>query len=138
MKVFWPLTLVLLLATGCSSMSSYLETGVNISNYKHLYVEHKLADARGVDTLIAQDFRNRGYDISYGPLTLMPRQTDAIISYDDRWDWDFTYYLLQLTVTIRDARTGRTVANVKDIRPSISGKTPVQMIHESVSKILKR
>ena len=44
-----------------------------------------------------------GFTATAGPeLPQSSYQADSIITYADRWMWDITLYLLELTVTLRD------------------------------------
>ena len=62
---------------------------------------------------------------------------DAFVTYHDRWMWDITMYLLELTVTLHDPRTNVGVASGNSFHTSLTRKTPQEMVDEVVDNILK-
>ena len=130
------LTLVLaLLLTACSTLSISRAPATNLGSLKCIYVEHRLADGRGLDELMAWELKKLGYEAASGPLTLMPVHVDAIISYEDRWTFDFTTYLIGFEVTVRDARTDQVLASGRYFHPSFSGNDPTKVIHEILAPL---
>ena len=116
------------LLAGCSSTASWMAAGVDLSAYRHVWVEHQLADGDGVDENIARQLRGLGYDATAGPKTLMPDSAEIILSYDAQWTFDFTRYLIRINMTIRTARTDKLLAKATNYRPSITSRTPDAMI----------
>lgn len=125
------------LLAGCANVDTRIASDAHLDKVRHIWVEHRLADGRNLDDLIARELRNLGYDASAGPLTLAPRDADAIVTYDDQWTFDFTTYLIKLDVRIRDARTAKPLAAAELFRPSITGDRPSDMIHKVLGKMLK-
>ncbi len=123
------LLLVSILVTACSSVSTQRNPKADLSRFKRFYVEHRLNDDHHIDELIVAELRSLGREASAGPLTMMPRDTDAIVSYADTWAWDFKSYLYQLDIGIRDARKERGLATGSFRQPSMITKTPAQVIH---------
>jgi lysyl-tRNA synthetase class I len=127
------LTLVMfsaLVLAGCSSIET--RKVVDLSRFKHIYVEHRLTDDRRLDEMIVQELLRLGYDASRGPLTMMPDNADAVLSYEDRWEWDFKTYLIELTVNVRTARTTKKLADGHFYQPTPNSKPPAEV----VSKVL--
>ncbi len=119
-------------------MSTHVEPKVDLKQYKHLYVEHRLADGRGLDALMAKELQSLGYDAAYGPVTLMPKESQIIISYEDRWTWDFTSYMIELDVTLRDARSGKYLGYGRYSNPTFRGNSSDDMIHKVLVPLFKR
>ena len=71
----------------------------------------------------------QGREAGSGPLTMKPDHVDAIVTYDDRWQWDFWNYMIELNVEIIDARTDKTLAKCRYYQPSISTKGPADVAH---------
>ncbi len=67
MKKKFLLIACMLLLTACSNLSIQRDAGANVSRFKKIYVEHRLADGRGIDQLIVQELQRLGYDASSGP-----------------------------------------------------------------------
>jgi hypothetical protein len=135
MKPFFLPFACLLLLTACSSLSIQKQAGTNLAHFKKIYIEHRLADGRGVDQFIARELQRLGYDASSGPLTMAPEGVEVVVTYDDEWNYDFTLYMIDLDVQVRDGRTGQVLANASYHHPSMSGKSPAEMVQAVIDPI---
>ena len=127
-----------LLMAGCTQMTTRKVPNQAIWNSKHIFVEKRLSDNYGVAEAIARELRAMGYDSSSGPLTMMPQGTELIVSYDDMWTWDFSIYLIEFDVQVRNARNDKIVAVGHYFRPSmVFGHPPDAMIHDLLAKLFK-
>lgn len=123
---------------GCSHINTRALPDANVGNYKHIFVEHRLADSFGVADEIARQLRIMGYDASSGALTMMPPGEDLIVSYDDMWTWDFNSYMIEIDLQVRSARGDKILAVGHYFRPSmVFGHPPSDMIHELLVKLFK-
>jgi hypothetical protein len=138
MKKLFPSIACLLLFAACSSTSIQRQAGASLPRLKKIYVEHRLADGRGVDQLIAQELSRLGYDASSGPLTMTPADTEAVVTYVDQWDWDFTLHMIDLDVQVRDARTGQILATIRYTHPAMSGGAPAGMVKAAIDPLFER
>jgi hypothetical protein len=129
------LVVALLVLTGCSSLSA--RKTVDLTRYKHIYVEHRLADNHRVDEEIVAELKTLGYDASCGVLTMKPDGVDAIITYEDRWTWDFTTYLIELNLAMRDARVEKQVAQGYFHQAPLVIKSSKEVIREVLTKLFK-
>jgi len=136
-KIFLSIACLLLL-TACSSMSIQKQASTNLTRFKTVYVEHRLADGRGVDQLITQELSHLGYDASSGPLTMTPPDTEAVLTYIDEWNWDFTLYMIDLEVQVRDARSGQVLATAHCDHPAMIGKSPSGMVKAVIDPLFER
>ena len=119
----------------CSSTSSYRGPGVDLAKFRTLYVERNLADDRGLHEMIATELRRLGYEVSTGHATMMPRGIQAIVTYRDEWTWDFKTYLIDIEVTVREARSARILAKARYFRPGITNKAPAAMVRDVVDSV---
>jgi hypothetical protein len=127
-----------LLAAGCTQMTTRKVPNQAIWSSKHIFVERRLADNYGVAEDMARDLRDMGYDASSGALTMLPPGTELIVSYDDMWTWDFSTYMIEFDVQVRNARNDKIVAVGHYFRPSmVFGHPPAAMIHELMAKLFK-
>jgi hypothetical protein len=138
MKKKFPLLVLTLLLAACSSLSVQKQAGTNLTHFKKIYVEHRLADGRGVDQLITQELSRLGYDASSGPLTMTPPDTEAVLTYVDEWNWDFTLHMIDLGVQVRDARTGQVLATAHYAHPDMFGKPPAGMVKAVIDPLFER
>jgi hypothetical protein len=126
------------LLAACSSLSTQKQADANLTRFKKVYVEHRLADGRGVDQLITRELSRLGYDASSGPLTMTPPDTEAVLTYIDEWNWDFTLYMIDLEVQVRDARSGQVLATAHYDHPAMSGKSPAGMVKAAIDLLFER
>lgn len=138
MKKLFPLFACALLFTACSNLNVHREPGANLTGLKKLYVEHRLADGRGLDLTIARELQRLGYTASSGPMTMMPDHTEAVVSYVDRWTWDFSSYMIELDIEVSDPRTSKILATVRYFRPAVVGKTPEEMVRAVIDPLFRR
>jgi len=138
MKKYFPLLVLTLLFAACSTLSIQKQTSTSLSHFKKIYVEHRLADGRGVDQLIVQELSRLGYDASSGPLTMTPPDTEVIITYVDDWNWDFTLYMIDLEIQARDASTGQILVTDHYDHPAMGGKSPAGMVQAAIDPIFPR
>ena len=136
MKIF-PLLVFALSLTACSNLNVHREPAIDLVGLKKIYVEHRLADGRGVDQLVTQELQRLGYDVSCGPLTMMPNHVDAVISYIDQWNWDFSLYMIELEIEVTDPRTNKILATSHYFHP-VTGKSPRAMVQMVIDSLFRR
>jgi hypothetical protein len=137
MKRFFLSIACALLLAACSTLSMQKQPGADPTRFKKIYVEHRLADGRGIDQLIVQELQRLGYDASSGPLTMTPPDTEAILTYVDDWNWDFTLYMIDLDAQVRDAQTGQILASAHYDHPAMRGKSPAGMVKAVIDLLFK-
>ena len=129
-----PLFVALLLA-GCASEST--RKVIDLAPFKHIYVVHRLADDHHVDELFVQELQRLGHDASCGPLTMLPDNADAVLTYVDRWEWDFKSYLIELNLELYTARTNKKLADGHYLQQSPRSKPPAEIVHELLASLFK-
>jgi hypothetical protein len=127
-----------LVLCGCTQITTRSLPKTDLSGHKRVFVEHRLADSYGVADEIARQLRAMGYDASSGALTMMPTETEFVVSYDDMWTWDFNTYMIEIDMQVRTARSGKILAVGHYFRPTmVFGHPPSAMIHELLVKLFK-
>jgi len=101
--------LVVALFAGCSSTTS--RKVVDLAPFKHIFVIHRLGDDHHMDELFVSELQRLGHQASSGPRTLLPENADAVLTYEDRWEWDFKTYLIEVTLELHTARTNKKLAD---------------------------
>ncbi len=127
-KLVLPWLLVLSLLTGCSSVST--RQVIPLDTFRHIYVEQRQADNNHLHLLLVAELQRLGRTASSGPLTMMPREADAVLTYNDRWEWDFKTYLIEMTIEVHTARTRKKLADGRYHQPSLKTKAPAAVIQE--------
>jgi len=125
---------VVLLA-GCSSVNT--RAVIDLAPFKHIFVVHRLSDDHHIDELFAAELQRLGHDASSGPLTLLPENADAILTYEDRWEWDFKTYLIELNLELRTARTDKKLADGRYYAASPKSRTPTEVVRELLASLFK-
>lgn len=132
------IVLMLLLCTACvSNLEAKRVPGADLSQLKTFYVQKLPADGRGVERMIADRLNLMGFHASYGVSEVPETTVDAVVTYQDKWMWDITMYMLQLDVQIRDPQTKLLLVNGQAMRSSLIRKTPDGMVEEVLTEIFK-
>lgn len=115
MKSFLPRLLLLLTVAlmlgGCASYDNQLEHGRSLKDVKRFFVVSNLNDNRALDRQIAGALKARDRTAEVGPLTMMPDDTQAVVTFQDYWTWDFGEHLVFLKISVRDPRADQPYAS---------------------------
>jgi len=125
--------------TGCAvnRASATLSPGVDLKTVKSAYVVKQPKDSRGINDLIAANLEKRGYAVTRGPELGTPYAADVAVTYVDKWMWDITLYLIELTVNVRDPKTGFPMAVGDSFHTSLTRKSPPEMVDEVLDNVFK-
>ncbi len=111
--------------------------GVEFTQLKKFYVVKLGPDERGVNRLIKDQLITMGYDATTGAENRPPNDVDAVVTYRDKWWWDITTYMLELTITFRDHNTQRMLATGNSYHTSLSRRSPEEMVREVLTNIFE-
>jgi hypothetical protein len=137
------LALVLLILagsiSGCATaqLKSTTAPGADLKSVKKLYVVHLPQDGREIDRLIADRLNLMGREATHGERSAAPTDADAIVTYQDKWMWDITMYLIELNVQLRHPTTDIAMASGHSLRTSLVRKSPPEMIEEVLTDMFK-
>ena len=129
--------IAVLLVFGCAKLTASVPPGTELSKVKSFYVVRLPPDNRGINQFIREDLATRGLDATTGPESARPNAVDVIVTYEDRWMWDITMYMLSLNVTFRHPDTNTLLASGQSYRPSLERKEPREMVKEVLDEIFK-
>lgn len=131
------LTLLGALLTGCAvnRATATVDPGVRLENYKTMHVVKGEDGDRNINVLIADKLRSRGFAVTTD--TPAPTDVHALVTYVDKWMWDITMYMIELTITIRDPKTEYPLASGNSFHTSLTRLSPPEMVNEVVENILK-
>lgn len=122
-----------MMAVGCANRSTAsLMEGVDLSKTKSFYV---VQNNKQLDGLIKDNLIKRGFVATVGPELPLPYKADAVLSYTDKWQWDITMYLLELTITFRNPVNNYPMAVGNSYHTSLSRKSPEAMVDEVLTNI---
>jgi hypothetical protein len=134
----WLIAIAIGLLTGCATHSVSHAPGADVSTIKTIYVQKLPADQRGIDLLFVKQLNEWGYKATGGAAEKPAEPVDALLTYQDRWAWDITMYMLRLNVQIREGQTGAIVASAESMRPSLERLSPPEMVKEVLQAALKK
>jgi hypothetical protein len=86
--------------------------------------------------LIVDKFRASGFNVTADPAP--NPQADAVVTYVDKWMWDITMYMLELTIVIREPKSDFPLATGNSFHTSLTRKSAKEMVDEVVDNILKQ
>ena len=133
------LTLLVGLSSGCvTQLKSDISPGTNLKAIKQFYVVRLPADQRGVEKLIADRLNLMGYKATAGEKAAVPAEAEAIVTYQDKWMWDITMYMIELNVQVRQPKTEITMATGHTLRTSLARKSPADMVEEVLTDLFKK
>lgn len=135
------IVLVLLISTtlmGCAvnRATGSIDPRTDLLVLKNMYVKKNPDDNRDINILIADKLRSKGIAVTTEP-EVPSSNIDATVTYIDRWMWDITMYLLELTITVRDPKTDFPFATGNSYHTSLTRLSPKVMVDEVVDNIYK-
>lgn len=141
MKNLFRLALVLgvvtSMTTGCVNVAtSNVNPSTNLASLKTMYVKKIPADNGGVNVLVADKLRSKGVTVTTGD-EVRPTNVDAVVTYSDKWMWDMSMYMMELTINIRDPNTDYPIATGNSVHGSLTRKSPEKMVEEVIDNIYK-
>ena len=131
----WLLALASLAACSVNRETAEITPGINLSAVKSFYVVKFDPDERGINGLIANQLTAMGYAATTGPEADKPKTVDAIVTYRDKWMWDMTMYMLELTVQFRNPSNNFPMATGNSYHTSLTRKSPPEMVDEVLTNI---
>ena len=132
------IALVVSLTTGCAvnKATGSVDPSTNLTGLKTMYIKKLPDDNGGTNMLIADKLRTKGVTVTTGT-EAPPSNIDAVVTYMDKWMWDITMYMLQLTITIRDPKSDFPMATGNSLHTSLTRLSPTEMVNEVVENIYK-
>ena len=105
---------------------------------QRFFVLSNLNDNRALDHRIAEALKARGRTAEVGPLTMMPDDAQAVVSFQDNWAWDFGEHLVFLKITVRDPSASQPYAHVTFSARVPLHEPPAQTVDRLVGALLEK
>jgi hypothetical protein len=127
-----------LLLSGCAinRSTANVNPGADLTRIKSMHVTKHAKDDRGVNLMIVKKLGSMGYNVTTS--LNETSDTDALVTYVDKWMWDITVYMLELTVTIRDPKTNFPLASGNSYHTSLTRISSQEMVDEVIDNIFKQ
>jgi hypothetical protein len=128
------------LSSGCAinRATATAEPGGDVARAKSFYVMKLPADQRDIQNLIRDGLAKRGYAARVGFDDTPPPGVDVLVTYVDRWMWDMTMYMVELTITFRNPANRFPIANGNSYHTSLSRLSPEEMVDEVLDNIFAK
>lgn len=125
--------------TGCAvnKATASVTPGTDLNAMKAFYVVKPDTENRNTNELIVAYLNKKGLKATTGPEQNPPYQADAVVTYIDKWFWDITMYMLELTINIRNPVTNFPVATGNSMHTSLTRLSPEEMVNEVIGNIYK-
>lgn len=140
LKIIVMIALTANFATGCAvavnKATANVEPKAKLTTMKKMYVK-RLPEDDTVYNLIVKKLETKGIKVTTGTAD-GPTDVDAVVTYIDKWMWDMTTYLLELTVTIREPKTNYPIATANSMHTSLTRLSPQEMVDEVIDNIYKK
>lgn len=124
---------VVALLGGCTSFSA--RKVVSLDAYHRIFVVQRLNENHHLDEIFVAELRKLGHEADSGPLTMLPEKTDAILTYDARWEWDFQTYLIELNMELHTTHSMKKLADANCHQPTVRPRAPEAVIHEMIDRL---
>ncbi len=125
------------LASGCAinRATATVDPSANLDKLRVVQVRKTEGEDGTIQKLIAGNLRKRGYEVSEDAKP--PEKVDAVVTYVDKWMWDITMYLIELTVIVRDPKSDFPLASGNSFHTSFTRLSSPEMVDEVVGNIFK-
>jgi hypothetical protein len=126
--------------SGCSlaKVDSRITPNTDLNRYETYYVVWHAKDERHIDEIIRDEMQVLGINAQSGPPDQQPVEIDVVVTYEDRWMWDMSNYLMTLTLDFHDSKSNVLLATGQSYRPSLERKPPDFMAREILEAIFKQ
>jgi len=127
--------ILILLFSGCANRAVVdRNPAYNINNIKVIHIKNSDGGGNELAPVIADKLRLLGYNnVTIGD-SISPN-ADAVITYRDKWMWDITMYMIELTITVRDKETWTPIATGNSMHTSLTRKSEKEMVEEVLTNI---
>ena len=117
---------------GCAvnRATSSVDQTTDLSQLKTFHVKKYAEDERGTDVVIKDKLEDFGFTVKE-----TSADVDAVVTYVDDWFWDITFYMLELTITLRDPATDFPLATGNSYHTSLTRKSQEGMVDEVLTNI---
>ena len=124
-----------LVLAGCSTFEASVKPGTDLSKYRRVWVKSNMNDNRGIGNFICVALRARGIECDMGPLTMLPHNMQAIISFNDSWAGDYQGHMSGLTLSLKDVRIDFPIATATYTGHASFKKQPHEIADRLVGKL---
>lgn len=132
------LLVAMLILSGCAinRATATLDPTTDLTRIKSMHVIKDESDTKEINLIIAKKLEDMGYRVTTG--LSKSTDVDALVTYKDKWMWDITLYMLELTITLREPKSDFPLASGNSYHTSLTRKSPEEMVNEVLTNIFKQ
>ena len=121
--------------TGCAAnkATATVDPKADLDKIKKMSVVLDDPGATETRLLIERKLSSMGYQV----IQEKGQEVDALVTFKDRWAWDITTYMVELTIVIREPKTEFPLATGNSLHTSLTRKSPQEMVDEVLNNIFK-
>ena len=134
-RLLFPILFFLLVSCATVDIGGYIASDVNLSKQSNYYIVFSSRDEHALHELLRENMALRGYSVSSGFEDRMPEDTDYMLKYGSQWQWDITWYLLNLDVKVYHPDTKLLAASAHSQRTSLVRKPPEEVVVEALDQL---
>lgn len=123
-------------ACATADVSSYVVPGETLDESGSWFIVFAENDERALHEKLRQEMVSRGLTASTGFADRVPEGTTYLVEYGSQWQWDVTWYLLDLSVRVYEPETRLLIASAHSVRTSLARKSSEQVVAETLDKLL--
>jgi hypothetical protein len=129
----------LLAVQGCAinRATATVSPGADLTKIRNIYIVKEPGDDHNIDELMKTQLTLMGYKATNSPQSALPGKYDAVLTYVDKWQWDMTMYMIELTVHVREPETNTSLAVGNSMHTSLTRKSPQEMVEEVLNNIFR-
>ena len=132
--LFAVIAVVVLSGCAINRATAVSDPSTNWSSIKSVHVVRTVGEDGSIHKLITDKLKTHGFAVTADPQS--NPGADAKVTYLDRWMWDITMYLLELTIVFRDPKSDFPLATGNSLHTSLTRKSPPDMVNEVIDNIL--
>ena len=129
------LVICLALASCAIDVGGYITPDSNLNKQANYYIFHSTRDERGLHELLRKNMEMRGYNVSSGSEDDLQENIDYVLRYGGQWQWDVTWYLLNLDIKIYHSETRLLAASAHSLRTSLVRRSSEGVVSETLDQI---
>lgn len=122
---------------GCShNVKTFHNPKFDNLNFESVYLKRVPNDTMfNVYKHIKDELNLLGYDVTVGLSEVPSGQTDVIVSYEDRWMWDITMYMMHLDMQLIETNSYSAVSETSITRTSLIRKNRKEIVREALAEL---
>lgn len=121
--------------SGCINSTTALRLNdIDLMKKRTLYLV-ELPQDKDNHKIIKANLEKRGFIVTSGLAMPVPYKQDIVVTYLDRWWWDITPYMIDLSIVFREPHDNFPIAGGSSFHTSTSRLSPEDMVDEVLNNV---